>query len=295
MTKYFVFVLVTLFSCKQRQNSESTQNNIDFGARVFPTDDITIPAVIFIDECVATIVSDTTILTAAHCLKENKVCLKGSRTSSEGQGLCSENILFPKEFDKNDMQMLTAAYDIAVVVFPPNSFKNYFEVSNNPPQVGDKIYLVGYSLDNLDSRDENGSKRWGNNRVLGFELPKSLLISKCGKDIDSVALGKFDGGGPAITSDCQVTAVAHSITAKSQVFIDRLDGNNVEKLTNVHATVYKNIRWLKSLDNGKQESPYLCGLSGTDANHCSGKKATKDKSGEDQTPDGRPTFPCISI
>lgn len=90
--------------------------------------------------CTGSAVSDTTLITAHHCLE-------GIRQKS----VSDENL------------------DLAVVIFPPGTFSSHVELSPRAPAPNAEIVIVGYGRTSLtDDSPPDGRKRMGRNRLLGF-------------------------------------------------------------------------------------------------------------------------------
>lgn len=252
MLKFFLLLLLPILavSCKHEATIGSDVK-IDSGVFITQNSKNTVPGVVAIDGCTATIVSTNTLVTAAHCLGPQEICVRSGAKS----GLCSSTILKPREHNTSPNAQ-EIPYDVAVVIYPANSFEYYFNVAKQEPQVGDELQFVGYSEANA-SRQElaNGSKRWGTNIVSANTLDRRKTIQSISNNTQSgVAVSPGDSGGPAF-KQCELVGVASRMTTR---------GRKTSMHTNIVGDSI-NLAFLKSTEG---RGAYFCGLSGNDPQFC---------------------------
>lgn len=101
--------------------------------------------------CTATAVSDSTIITAAHCMGDLSYVDDNGVEHAARNYLASEKV------------------DAAVVVFDKGTFKAHSSVMKGNPQVGDVLVMVGYGqFDYINNLPPDGLKRVGRNYIRGF-------------------------------------------------------------------------------------------------------------------------------
>ena len=268
---------ITLFGSACSKNN-SSQVKIDSGTRILPGDTDIISAVVNINGCTATTVSDTTLLTAGHCIKSSQVCVVSPAAAlPDGKSVCSSSVFVTPEYLSSSL-MTT---DIAVVVFPKGTFKYFFPVSGTKLEINENVLLVGYSslLTNaadpaVKDKDQNGAKRWGKNFVSSYENDAGYFTT-FKNSTDGVAVSPGDSGGPIFSRSCEINGVA-----------SRMTFDNPKR--SIHTSTAFNLKWLVQQEaNGA----YFCGISFSDADRCAGIKYVPIQD-DGQTSDGRPIFPC---
>ncbi len=269
---YYLFFMLIALSTACTKNTGSNVK-LDNGARVFKDDSEKIPGVVYIGGCTATAVSDTTLITAAHCLAQgNRVCIAGSITSDQAKGECTDNVTKPSNY-VNAVQ--NPEPDFAIAIFKANTFTSYFPVSLGELKVGDPVLMVGYSkLKNLnqpnpENEDNRGSKRWGKNRIAAFSRGYATRLDGT---IDGAGLSQGDSGGPLFNQKCELVGAAST------------RGDSMSNHSNSSA----NQAFFKQME---AKGAYFCGLTGNDAARCGGSLAGPI-SDAGKTSDGRPVFPC---
>lgn len=152
------------------------------------------PAVVWIGNCTGTFVSDTTLITAAHCV----------RAPNRTTGVVNQTISLPRQGDVKSLKVLAnvrsnqnvSPHDSAIVIFPPGTAKATMPLHRTAAKVGDKIMLVGYGGEVWGGRA--GTKRKGTNELT--EVARGYLISeRRGNNPNSgegVAVAPGDSGGP---------------------------------------------------------------------------------------------------
>ena len=292
------FIAIFGSACS-KNNSSSVK--LDNGIRVLQEDANTIPGVTYIfssvpgaqmgGACTATFVSDNTLVTASHCIfdaaSQSILTLKirGSLTSSDGKDLTALKVFktdgFSMTLDESGKSKIVSPYsgDLAVAIFPANSFKHFFEVSAEQLNQPDKVLMVGYSQKinynepNPENSDQKGAKRWVKNKIERSDATNGYT-SLVGTDSNAGGVSQGDSGGPLFDMDCRLRGTASS------------RGQGI----NLHSGIAFNLPWMKSLES---QGAYFCGLSGSDSAHCGTGKNNPIQEGQ-KTTDEREIFPCNS-
>ena len=147
----FILILFALVACEPKNNSDV--KIIGSTARHLSGSQNKVPGVMNISTnrsgfCTAQAVSDSTMISAAHCFRDHiantgfaEVCIE----SGENTGACSTNVYMPDQFlDRDPTEFV---YDVAIVEFELPIFNQYFNVrhQSDPVSIGSDFYIVGYS------------------------------------------------------------------------------------------------------------------------------------------------------
>lgn len=273
-------------ACSTEHRVESASLKIDAGWFVGEGGELdnSIPAVMRIESnvgsCTSTAVSDNTLLTAGHCVGRTvdeqgrvttEICIK-SGTMAEGK--CSTEVYAPRAWTSYEDFRL----DIAVVIFPRNTFKSWFEVATTDVKIGDELFLVGYSERNMTEQGK-GSKRWGFNSVSSFTEQSVIVTRYRGTASAGVGVSPGDSGGPMFRG-CKVIGVASRM--------DFPGGGKIGLHTNT--TDRDNRAWLETM---REKGGELCGLPGAKAAMCEGGLGVPAP-GAETAPGAQPAFPCTT-
>ncbi len=177
--------------------------------------------------CSATWVSDSTIITAAHCLFEGKRKLTNVTVSrGAGKGAKATAVLTHPQYSD-------FGADVAVLVFPPNSSPEHVGVAAKAPTTGDPMVLVGYGkFDHLDGKS-GGKKRFGWNKVIGLDSQGRINFEGFRRPETNEGTGKEvtnsqgDSGGPLFVHDALIGV---SSTVNSQATATGKSRGNYENL-----------------------------------------------------------------
>jgi len=186
------FSLGLLFGCGQAYNINSTEkvsNGKDISESEYPS------VILLFDQtkgalCTGTFISDTTVLTAAHCtmgssdidLKTGKVNhtlylarvidIKQKKLEKLATSVAVyRNPKWDAEFKKQQVNK----YDLGVVVFPKGTAKGISELSSVSPTQNDELTFVGYGLNYVPKNEKDidtssvGKKRVGYNNVAALK------------------------------------------------------------------------------------------------------------------------------
>jgi hypothetical protein len=185
--------------------------------------------------CTATAVSDSTLISAAHCVVEGSdepVPVEGHPLVSRGPETCvafpddstscTKNVFFQTSYlskGKNGRRPDYSA-DISVLLFPKGTFKYFHALQKDQPlNVGMPVLLAGYSKQNLFSADF--PKRWGKNSIQEMcssgagnsescrqRSDADILSIRGSGSFDQVAVSRGDSGGPLFNERCEIVGVA---------------------------------------------------------------------------------------
>lgn len=162
--------------------------------------------------CTGTFVTETMVITAAHCTMGGKVDANGNvdltlyiieiQDAAEKKAEIigtSTKVVRNTEWDSNGGNV--NRYDLGLVFFEPGVAKGVSEIASVPAQSGDDFVIVGYGLNTSSQSDSSsaGIKRVGENSISSIS---GGFIQFTGKndtttgDGTDVSAGSGDSGGP---------------------------------------------------------------------------------------------------
>ena len=157
--------------------------------------------------CTGTFVSDTTLITAAHCVVESGKQLGDVRLSGF-KGKKALKILAHPKF----LAVPAAKHDLAVIIFEADSSKKYSNVSKEQPRAEAKIVIAGFGNNDHIKRTGNGTKRIGHNTLAankdGLLTFTGGLDSSGGSNGENAASSQGDSGGPMFIENILVGVVS---------------------------------------------------------------------------------------
>ncbi len=267
----FVLLAVSFFvSCTKKTDSSTkiaggkhlTLESSDTVKGVFPiiTDSTGL--------CSATAVSHNTAITAAHCSNTNNSTIVNNREKITATQVIMHPQYAPQSSDYSS--------DVALLIFPDNSFSEYFSIKASQAQIGDDIVLVGYSPAANDDPTK-GDKRWGRNTISSLEFNTDALVSIASIDHNSVGVTGGDSGGPLFVN-CEIAGVA-SRSSSPDFATPGQEGLHTDILSQQNAS------WLRDLV--ATTSAKICGLDG-DTSGCDSVN-TENANKDDRSGDH---FPC---
>jgi hypothetical protein len=182
-------------------------NHVQDGSDVRVTNGLNIgegtyPAVVQIlmggGACTGTFVSDTTMITASHCVLEGGQII-GVTVESTG-ARSSKVLIHPNATGQ------VGGTDLAVAIFPSGTSQAFMPIAKRRPAEGDEITIVGYGKSDHTNNATGGRKRLGKNRLLdasGNELVFSGEIRNVGQTGNGInsASSNGDSGGPMFIKD----------------------------------------------------------------------------------------------
>lgn len=214
------------FGCGKSQDQiSSSQLKVTNGTEI---DNEEFPAVVLLYDdkigsiCTGTFVTETIVLTAAHCSM-------GGEVGQDGVVDHQLKIIEIEDPEEKSAKLVATStkvvrnplwdaagrnvnrYDLGLVFFEPGVAKAVRRLASNQAQVGDEFTIVGYGLNTSNPNDSSsaGIKRKGINQISevsgGFLqfIGKSQTTNGDGSD---VAAGSGDSGGPLFV-DGQVAGV----------------------------------------------------------------------------------------
>ena len=145
--------------------------------------------------CTGTFVSDSTLITAAHCAHD--------KSPTGGIRYKKINPLHLTHYGKLAGSKSKVWQDLMIVTFPEGTSKSFVSLNNVAPKVGDRIQIIGFGqTDLIRDNKPDGKKRKGfntitkiqeNNTVLTYEAPRSHEGITPG---EKAMTGRGDSGGP---------------------------------------------------------------------------------------------------
>lgn len=147
------------------------------------------PAVVRLGGCTGTFVSDSTMVYAAHCLKNNG---NTETVRSPIRATTSNTFLNPRFLE-------IGSHDVAVAIFPAGTSKNWIPLYQGRREPGTKIHMIGWGCNSQNAG--GGIKREGYNTIerANDGVIRSSSSSANWTDRGSdVAVCPGDSGGPLL-------------------------------------------------------------------------------------------------
>lgn len=200
--------------------------------------------------CTGSAIGHNTLITAAHCIKDFDSSLaKVTIQTGEAAGAKSQkSIVHPK------YKVYGVSFDVAVILFPAQTFKVWYSIGDIQPKIGDKFVIIGYGKHNFSQDSFDNQKRYGSNvlKKVGQRLDFTGLDSTM-QNVDrigqSVSNDVGDSGGPLLIND-RLVGISSSIDSAL----------NHQGGVNCH---YENLLFLENmsfLTQTKEEGARISGL-----------------------------------
>ncbi len=183
--------------------------------------------------CTSSVISDTVMITAAHCLVLDNGLPADSATAvlNGGKRVPGGVIHLHPEYDNK-----SAGNDIAFAKFPAGTFKDYKPVllSSKIPTKGDEIKIIGFGKNDHFDGASGGTKR------IGFSVVESVnkTVNFRGLAKPSDQSGKDainsqgDSGGPMLDAKDEIVGISSTVDS-----IDAGDGRRSGHYTSIHHPV----------------------------------------------------------
>ena len=175
--------------------------------------------------CTGTFISDTTVITAAHCtMGSNDI---DAKTGKVNHTLYLARVIDIKQkklekiatsvavyrnpqWDAEFKKQQVNKYDLGVVVFPAGTARGIAQISSDTPAQGDELTIVGYGLNYVPKNEKDidvssvGKKRLGHNSVAQLQdgfIYFSGAVKTTSADGSNANASMGDSGGPMFIND----------------------------------------------------------------------------------------------
>jgi hypothetical protein len=173
--------------------------------------------------CTGTAVSSSTILTAAHCVKDfgngtpmpnsQSKKLSGVRVCAQrrlgDRTACSQDVFYDSLFVGQD-----AKNDLAWVAFPVGTFTDYYSMPGFEAKTGDRFLAAGFGP---TADDDKPTLRYGITAFLADDDGK--LKTSRDENFENTSIISGDSGGPLLR-DCKMAGVASMRTVYHNEYVD---------------------------------------------------------------------------
>jgi len=183
-------ITVAFAACRPASEADASDVMLINGKEV---SEATHPHVYSIGGCTATFVSDSTLITAGHCVRQGGSVSIGRRINAR-----STKVIHHPRYSG------TGVYDVAIAIFPKGTSQHTAPVFSGTLNSGDDVFAVGYGCTN--GGGSGGIKREGRNKIAWLRsgvigLQRSTNGPGSG---ESVTLCPGDSGGPLFRNNAVV-------------------------------------------------------------------------------------------
>ncbi|MBM4253464.1 MAG: S1 family peptidase [Deltaproteobacteria bacterium] len=207
--------------------------------------------------CTASVVREDLIVTAAHCLVDKEATevlpffnlTLGDKDPFRSRQLASNQFIPEPSYDKTDV---ASSYDsdIAFVVFPKGTFKDYphLKFAEKAAAVSDPVTLVGYGQIVIQDKKSNPDlKRYlGTNQIKDIKADAGGTIWLDTKVASAITagIGQGDSGGPLLNAAGEIIAIAHANDFRTPDGTDKPTNDHITA-KNPLASIYTNLTQAK--------------------------------------------------
>jgi|LauGreDrversion4_2_1035121.scaffolds.fasta_scaffold02600_4 hypothetical protein len=203
--------------------------------------------------CTASVVREDLIITAAHCLVDKAATevrpffnlTLGDKDPFRSRNLSSRIFIPEPSYDPTDVASSFDS-DIAFVVFPKGTFKDYpqLKFGEKPVALADPVTLVGYGHIVIQDKKSNPDlKRYlGTNKIEAINAEAGGTIWLDSKAVSTVTagIGQGDSGGPLLNASGEIIGIAHANDFKAPDGIDKVTNDHITA-KNPLTSIYTNI------------------------------------------------------
>jgi hypothetical protein len=218
-------------ACRSTGRADDAEVKVTNGTEGAPTPDIRLLVVQNVGVCTGTFVNPTTMLTAAHCVAPSVP--GGGVEIDTGKSINyfvnpkffplfkaeGGQVTKPGELDEAGSRDHFQYYDLAVVIFPPDTaqklgIRSFRAVRAGATQKGESVFVVGFGDNDFEKKTGSGRFRFGSNVIdeLGahFFTTRGLLAADGSPVGTNANPAHGDSGAPLVAQNQDVIGTVSS-------------------------------------------------------------------------------------